>query len=187
LVSGLALFRPSVFSLGQGDRPVRVFGELVSGNYFAVLGVKPALGRTFSRDESGDSEGAYPVAVIGYRLWQAYFNSDPRAIGRTISVNRLPVTIVGVAPPEFHGGMSGLVEQIWLPAMMAVKLSAMPDWMLKDRNSRTFVGIARLGPGVSLERARAELAAMASQLAHAYPNPDRGLSASLFPMWQGHF
>jgi len=166
---------------------MRVFGELVSGNYFAVLGVKAALGRTFSPDEFGDNEGAYPVAVIGHGLWQSVFNSDPRIVGQTIQVNRQPLTVVGVAPANFYGGIAGLAEQIWVPATMAVRLNAMPDWMLKDRNSRMFLGIARLGPGVALAQARAELAAVASQLAKMYPNPDHGLSAGLFPMWQGHF
>lgn len=187
LVSGIAVFRPTVFSLGQENHPERVFGELVSGNYFAVLGVKAALGRTFSPDEFGDAEGAYPVTVIGRGLWQSAFNSDPRIIGQTIRVNRQPLTVVGVAPAEFHGGMSGLAEQIWVPATMAVRMNAIPDWMLKDRNARMFMGIARLGQGVTLAPAREEAAAMADQLAKSYPNPDRGLSASLFPMWQGHF
>ena len=187
LISGLAATRPTAFSLGQGDHPVRVFGELVSGNYFAVLGVKPVLGRTFTPDEFGDSEGSYPVAVIGQNLWRTAFNSDPRVLGRAVEVNRQPVTIVGVLPPEFHGGFSGLAAQIWLPAMMAVKLSAMPDWMLKDRNSRMFVCIARLAPGVTLAQTRAEAAALADRLAKSYPNPDKGLSATLYPMWQGHF
>jgi predicted permease len=187
LVSGIALFRPNVFSLGQENHPMRVFGELVSGNYFAVLGVKAALGPTFSPDEFGDNEGAYPVVVIGHGLWQSVFNSDPRIVGQTIQVNRQPLTVVGVAPANFYGGIAGLAEQIWVPATMAVRLNAMPDWMLKDRNSRMFLGIARLGPGVALAQARAELAAVASQLAKMYPNPDHGLSAGLFPMWQGHF
>ena len=187
LVSGIALFRPNVFSLGQENHPMRVFGELVSGNYFAVLGVKAALGRTFSPDEFGDNEGAYPVAVIGHGLWQSVFNSDPRIVGQTIQVNRQPLTVVGVAPANFYGGIAGLAEQIWVPATMAVRLNAMPNWMLKDRNARMFTGIARLGPGVALAQARAELAAVASQLAKMYPNPDHGLSAGLFPMWQGHF
>lgn len=187
LTSGIALFRPNVFSLGQENHPMRVFGELVSGNYFAVLGVKAARGRTFSPDEFGDNEGAYPVAVIGHGLWQSVFNSDPGIVGQTIQVNRQPLTVVGVAPANFYGGMAGLAEQIWVPATMAVGLNAMPDWMLKDRNARMFFGIARLGPGVALAQARAELAALASQLAKMYPNPDHGLSAGLFPMWQGHF
>jgi len=166
---------------------MRVFGELVSGNYFAVLGVRATLGRTFSPNEFGDNEGAYPVAVIGHGLWQSVFNSDPGIIGQTIRVNRQPLTVVGVAPTNFYGGMSGLTEQIWIPATMAVTLNAMPDWMLQDRNSRMFMGIARLAPGIRLAQARAELAAVASQLAKMYPNPDLGLSAGLFPMWQGHF
>jgi predicted permease len=151
------------------------------------LGVKVALGRTLSPDEFGDNEGAYPVAVIGHGLWQSVFNSDPGIVGQTIQVNRQPLTVVGVAPANFYGGIAGLAEQIWVPATMAVRLNAMPDWMLKDRNSRMFLGIARLGPGVALAQARAELAAVASQLAKMYPNPDHGLSAGLFPMWQGHF
>lgn len=187
LVSGLAALRPSTFSLGPENHPVRVFGELVSGNYFSVLGVKPVLGRTFSRDEYGDSEGAYPVAVIGQGLWQGVFDSDPAVIGRTVQVNRQPITIIGVVPAEFHGGISGLAEQIWIPAMMATRLGATPDWMLKDRHSRIFGVIARLAPGVTLAQARAEAAAMASQLAKANPNDNQGVGATLFPMWRGHF
>ena len=127
------------------------------------------------------------MAVIGHGLWQSVFNSDPGIIGQTIRVNRQPLTVVGVAPTNFYGGMSGLTEQIWIPATMAVTLNAMPDWMLQDRNSRMFMGFARLAPGIRLAQARAELAAVASQLAKMYPNPDLGLSAGLFPMWQGHF
>ena len=186
LVSGLAALRPSAFSLGPDSHPARVFGELVSGNYFAVLGVKPMLGRTFSRNEYGDSEGAYPVAVIGQGLWQSVFNSDPAIVGRTVQVNRQPITIVGVVPAEFHGGISGLAEQIWIPAMMATKLGETPDWMLQDRHSRIFGTIARLAPGVTMAQARAEATALASQLAKANPN-DEGVGATLFPMWQGHF
>ena len=187
LVSGLAAFRPTTFSLGADNHPVRVFGELVSGNYFAILGVKPVLGRIFSRDEYGDSEGSYPVAVIGQGLWRSVFNADPDVVGRTVRVNRQPITIIGVVPAGFHGSMSGLAEQMWVPAMMAVKLGATPDWMLQDRHSRIFAVIARLAPGISLERARAEAAAMASQLAKSNPNDNQGVGAALFPMWQGHF
>lgn len=187
LLSGLALMRPNVFSLGQENHPLRVFGELVSGNYFAVMGVKPVLGRTFLPEEYGDAEGGYPVAVIGENLWRRVFNSDPRVVGRTIPINRLPITIVGVIPEEFHGGMSGLAEEIWIPAMMATKLSAMPDWMIRDRNSRMFYGIARLDQGVTLARARAEIAAVATQIARANPDPDKGLSATVYPMWRAHY
>lgn len=186
LISGLAVMKLTLFSLGQEEHPERVWGELVSGNYFAVLGVKPVLGRTFSPDEYGDGEGAYPVAVISQSLWQRVFNSDPRAVGRTIRVNRQPITIVGVASPEFRGSIPGLAEELWIPAMMATPLNAMPDWMLRDRHSREFDGIARLQPGVTIARARAEVAAMAHHLSQIHADVDQGLGATLFPMWQGH-
>jgi len=74
-------------SLGLDDRPERIWGELVSGNYFAVLGVKPQVGRVFSPDEYGDKLGGYPVVVIGDALWRRLFHADPGAIGRTLRIN----------------------------------------------------------------------------------------------------
>jgi len=187
LISGVAAARPNVFSMGPPEHAERVWGELVSGNYFAVLGVKPEAGRTFRPDEYGDAEGGYPVAVISHGLWQRVFQSDPAAVGRTVLVNRQPITVVGVTPPEFRGINDGLAEEIWIPAMMAVRLKTMPDWMLKDRHSREFVGIARLRPGVTIEQARTEAAAMARRLSESFPNDDQGLGATYFPLWQGHY
>ena len=73
---------PNAFSVGEEDHAERVWGELVSGNYFAVLGVKPILGRAFSPDEYGDKQGGYPVAVIGEGLWNRRFHRDPGVLGR---------------------------------------------------------------------------------------------------------
>ncbi|MEK7755111.1 MAG: ABC transporter permease, partial [Acidobacteriota bacterium] len=99
LVAGLALSKqPNSLSLGEGERAQRVWGELVSGNYFAVLGVKPLLGRFFLPEEQGDKPGAYPVVVIGERLWRSRFNADPGVIGERVRVNQRELTIVGVAP-----------------------------------------------------------------------------------------
>ena len=108
LLGGLAVAQPHPLSIGEEDHAERIWGELVSGNYFAVLGVKPALGRFFSPEEYGDKPGGYPVAVIGYGLWKRRYNGDPDAIGRTIRVNRQQLTIIGVAPAEFRGSMPGL-------------------------------------------------------------------------------
>jgi predicted permease len=186
-VFGLAVAKPNVFSLGPPEHAERVWGELVSGNYFSVVGVRAEAGRTFTPEEYGDAEGAYPVAVISHGLWQRVFQSDPSAVGRIVLVNRQPITIVGVTPPEFRGIIGGLAEEIWIPAMMAVPLKTMPDWMLKDRHSKEFVAVARLRPGVTLTQARTEAAAMARRLSESYPNDDQGLGASLFPLWQGHY
>ncbi|MGA3071877.1 MAG: ABC transporter permease, partial [Terracidiphilus sp.] len=107
LVSDLALTYPNSLNVGAGDHSARVWTELVSGNYFAAMGVRPALGRVFTRDEYGDKPGAYPVAVLGYRLWKDRFGGDPRVIGTTFIANRQTLTVIGVAPPDFHGSMPG--------------------------------------------------------------------------------
>ena len=187
LLSGLALAQPRAFSIGRADGGERVWGELVSGDYFAVLGVNPVAGRIFSPDEYGDKQGGYPVAVISYGLWQRRFNAAPSAIGSTIRVNRQELTIIGVAPAEFRGSISGLAFEIWIPAMMAPQLNLMPDWMLRDRKTRSFMAIARLKPGVSLDQAAAEITSVGQQLAKMYPRTNQGMSAIVLPLWQAHF
>jgi putative ABC transport system permease protein len=187
LLDGLAMAQPRPLRIGDDDQGERVWGELVSGNYFAVMGVLPVAGRVFSPAEYGDAQGGYPVAVISAGLWKRKFNSDPGVIGSVVRVNRQPLTIIGVVPPAFRGSLPGLAFEIWIPAMMAPQLKAMPDSMLKDRQTRSFVGIARLRRGVSMERARAEVASMAREIARSEPRTNRGISATLLPMWKGHF
>ena len=187
LLSGLALAQPRAFSIGEADGGERVWGELVSGDYFAVLGVNPVAGRIFSPDEYGDKQGGYPVAVISYGLWQRRFAAAPSAIGSTIRVNRQELTIIGVAPAEFRGSISGLAFEIWIPAMMAPQLNLMPDWMLRDRKTRSFMAIARLKQGVSLDQASAEITSVGQQLAKMYPRTNQGMSAIVLPLWQAHF
>src|SRR5947209_5281662 len=130
LLAGLAVAQPRPLSIGTDEHAERVWGELVSGNYFAVLGVRPVLGRPFSREEYGDKQGGYPVAVISDSLWRRHFNSDPHVVGRTLRVNRQQLTVVGVAPQEFRGTIPGLVFEVWIPAMMGAQLHVMPDWMM---------------------------------------------------------
>ena len=173
LLAGLAVAKPDPLSIGDEDHAERVWGELVSGNYFAVLGVKPAAGRFFSPDEYGDKQGGYPVAVISYSLWKRRFSADPGAIGSTIRVNRQQLTIVGVAPPEFRGTLPGLAFEIWVPLMMAPQLNTMPDWMLRDRQTRNLLGLARPKPGVTIEQANAEVAALARATRQGAPGHQR--------------
>ena len=186
LLAGLAMVRPDPLSIGEEDHAERVWGELVTGNYFAVLGVKPALGRFFSPEEYGDKQGGYPVAVIGYSLWKRRFRADPGAIGSTIRVNRRQLTIIGVAPPEFRGTMPGLAFETWIPVMMAPQLNTMPEWMLRDRHTRNLLGLARPKPGVTIQQANAEVAALAVQLAKQHPDVSEGVGATLLPVWRSH-
>ena len=186
LLAGLAVTKPDPLSIGEEDHAERVWGELVSGNYFAVLGVKPAAGRFFSPEEYGDKQGGYPVAVISYSLWKRRFSADPGVIGATIRVNRQKLTIIGVAPPEFRGTLPGLAFETWIPLMMAPQLNTMPDWMLRDRHTRNLLGLARPKPGVTLQQANAEVAALAGQLASAHADTSAGVGAALLPVWKAH-
>jgi predicted permease len=185
LLAGLAGTRPAVpFSIGQDVHAERTWGELVTGNYFAVLGVRPILGRTFTPEESGDEQGAYPVAVIGERLWRRHFNADPGVVGRTIRVNRQQLTVVGVVPAVFRGSLTGLTLDLWIPITMGARLRVMQDWSLTDRGTRQVLGFARLRPNVTVERARAEIQALAQRMAAANPQTNRGMTATSLLIWK---
>jgi hypothetical protein len=127
-------------SVGDGENAYSAWFELVSGNYFDVLGVKPSLGRTFARDEYGDRAKAF-TAVISYRLWRHYFQGDPSILDRTVRINRHQVTIVGVAPPEFQGDIPGIALDGWVPVPLVGE---------RERDARHFRAIVRLKPGINV-------------------------------------
>jgi len=186
LLAGLAVTTLAPLSVGEEDRSQLIWGEYVSGNYFAVLGVRPVLGRSFLPEEYADKPGAFPIAVISHRLWQTRFNSDPQIVGRTIRVSRHELTIVGVAPPDFRGAIGGLAFDLWVPCMMRPQLSGVEEWMLRDRQTRQYVGIARLRPGVTLDQARGEIAALARRLNEMYADTNHGANATVLPLWKSH-
>ncbi len=173
-ISGLALNQKAPASIGDGENASSAWFELVSGNYFDVLGVKPILGRTFAREEYGDKAKAF-TAVISYRLWQNYFHGDPSILGRTVHLNRQPVTIVGVAPPEFYGDFPGVALDVWVPVPLAGE---------GERNARRFGAVVRLKPGVSVSQASAEAATVAAHLAAAFPKTNEGVGARIVPIWK---
>ena len=187
LVSGVAVsLQPNALRIGEGEHARRVWSELVSGNYFEVLGVEAQLGRVFNPEEYGDAPGAYPVAVISDRLWRSQFQADPGVVGRTIPVNRQQLTIIGVAPPDFVGTTRGLRFDMWAPLMMGLELDVMNRWVLEIRQSRGLQAVARLAPGVTIEQAREEMTALARQLAAAYPDTNEGFSATLLKESEAH-
>jgi predicted permease len=173
-ISGLELNQEGPASIGEGENAYSAWFELVSGNYFDVLGVKPVLGRTFVRDEYGDRAKAF-TAVISYRLWQNYFQGDPGILGRTVRINRQQVTIVGVAPAEFHGDFSGVALDGWVPVPLAGE---------RQRDARHFNAIVRLKRGVSVSEADAEAATVAARLARAFPKTNEGIGARIVPIWK---
>src|SRR5262245_46139697 len=123
---GLAL------NLSEGGQTERVSGQLVSGNFFSGLGVKPLLGRVFSADDD-KTPGAHPVAILGHKFWRRRFASDPNVVGKTIRLNVYPFTVVGVAPPGFFGVEVGASPEVWVPMMMQPQLSNGDD-RLRMRN-----------------------------------------------------
>ena len=132
-ISGLAMFVPIALNVGETEHAERVWGMMVSGNYFDVLGVRPELGRVFLREEFADKPGGFPVVVISDRLWRTRFNSDPQIAGKTVRLNRREMTIVGVTPPEFHGTLSGLSFDMWVPVVMQPQLQSL-DLLLTRRS-----------------------------------------------------
>jgi len=139
----------------SGSQKESARGRLVSGNYFAVLGVSPILGRVFTAEEDR-APGAAPYLVISHGWWQRRFAGDPRVIGRTITLNRHPFTIIGVAPPEFFGDIVGVSTDLWIPLSMQPQVN--PGRMFLDRwDTSWLLMMGRLKPGVSLAQARAEM------------------------------
>jgi predicted permease len=177
----------NVFSVGDVPRTTQVWGEMVSGGFFDMLGIQPDAGRFFSDAERDDAQNAHAVVVISHSYWKNHYHSDRSAIGASLRINNTPFTIIGVAPEDFHGTLSGLDFEMWMPLTMYGQLTHTGTWMLRDRNARYFMMYARLAPGVTMEQARAEVQALASRMAVADADSNQGIGATLLPVWQSHF
>jgi predicted permease len=151
--SGILCRYQTPVSASFGGRNERAMGELVSGTYFQVLGVRPALGRLFTADEDRTRGGA-PFAVLSYDHWKTRFASDPDIIGKEILVNDTKLTVVGVAQAGFDGVERLFPTQIYVPVMMTKEFS---NRSLDDRRWRWLQVFARLKPGVSRTQAKVSL------------------------------
>jgi len=170
----LFVYRVTVSSLTVNNSSQRVWGYLVSGNYFDVLGVKPMLGRSFLPDED-QTPDSHPVAVISYNCWQRRFGGDPHIVGKTVEFNSRPFTVIGVAPKGFIGTEVAYDPEMFIPVMMAKTIEPGSRWLDK-RDSNNLFTVGRLKPGVSLSEAKAELETLTAQLAKDYPeNVGRGI------------
>jgi macrolide transport system ATP-binding/permease protein len=168
------------FHLSAGDRNERVWGAVVSGNYFSELVVKPFLGRGFLPEEDLPS-GAHAVAIISHGLWQRRFGADTAVIGKTILLNARPFTIVGVGPEGFYGTNTGVGQDIWVPITMTEQLGDARRTLTMRGNHWIQSIIGRLKPGVTMAQANAAVNTLMSHLAEEYPNSNKGTSAMLFP------
>jgi predicted permease len=177
----------NVFSVGDPPNTGQVWGEMVTGGYFDMLGVKPEAGRFFSAAEGDDAQNAHAVVVISHSYWKNHYHSDRMAVGATLRINQTPFTVIGVTPEGFHGTRTALDYEIWMPLTMYGQLTHTGVWMLKDRNTRNFMMYARLAPGVTIDQARAEAQALAERMAVADADSNKGIGATVLPIWQSHF
>jgi putative ABC transport system permease protein len=152
----------------EGGRPDRVLVSWVTGNYFSLLGVQPALGRLI-RTEEGLPGGTDPVVVLGHSAWQRRFGGDPSVIGRKAMLNGQPCTIIGVVPAEFIGTFAFSESDVYLPVSWTGRA------VLDDRRARSLHTVARFHPDVTLERAQGALDVIAARLEREYPDADSGI------------
>jgi macrolide transport system ATP-binding/permease protein len=157
VLSGVAAYDQKPFSLSDGSVTERVIGQIVSGNYFAVLGVRPAVGRFFLPDEDR-TPNTHPVIIISHGLWRRRFGADPAVIGKTVSLNNYRYTVVGVAPAEFTGTTRGTVNDVYVPIMMQAQTGPRRHGVLENRYAGWLHLIGRLKPQVSREQAQTALA-----------------------------
>ncbi len=145
----------TTINLSTSGEPKLTAAELVSGTYFSVLGVSPALGRLFTIDDD-QAPGSSPVVVLSYDFWKNQFGSAQDIVGRKVLVNQYPMTVVGVAAPAFHGIDVGEVPSLWIPAVMSAQ--AIPGFKtMLDRRTRWVQILGRLKQSVSLAQARTGL------------------------------
>jgi predicted permease len=164
-------------------KPERVWGMVTSANYFDVLGVRPFLGRAFLPAED-EKPGGAPVAVISYRLWQTHFGANPRVVGQNIEINKHAYTIVGVTPAVFQGSQTGVRTEIWVPIMMEAQLDARGD-LIHDHHNFWLLVFGRLKPGVSLDKAQAEMTLRLKPEAKNYPEEHKGKDIVIaYPLWR---
>jgi predicted permease len=166
--AGLVAYQfPQPLSLNIDGTNERMFGEIVSGNYFSALGLKPSLGRGFLPEEDR-TPGESAVAVISHKLWQTRFGGDPATVGRSVKINGHPFIIVGVAPEKYTGLLRGFAADWWIPAMMIGQAVPGTEHLTK-RDNRGFLVMGRLKPGVTLQQAQADFNSIAAQLYKEWP------------------
>jgi predicted permease len=173
---------PQPVSVITASTPQQAFAELVTGNYFTVLGVKASKGRVFTAAEDV-TPGAAPVVVVSYGFWQRRLGGDPSAIGRVTPINGSGFTIVGVTPEGFRGVNSLISPDMWIPTMMSAQVlpTQLRGW-IDERRALLFFAAGRLKPGATLRQAEANLKSIAAALEHEYPAPNKGRSVALRPL-----
>jgi len=179
--SGVTRFTFSGVSMTIDGRPQAFAAQLVAGNFFDLLGVQAAMGRTFRPDE--DKPGAPGVVVLSYGIWQRYFASNPNVVGKDVLLNGQGFSIIGVAPRGFQGTAVLGGPDMWVTtAVHDQVLTGVAKDLYADRRFLNFFAVGRLKPGVTVDQARAELNNVGSQLEQDFPAPNKGRSFTVVPL-----
>ena len=159
-----------------GGNPSTAWPYMASGNYFDGLGVQPYLGRFYhAADEKGYDSA--PYVVLSYAFWHSYFHGDSNVVGKTLQINKHPMTVIGVAPKSFRGTELFFAPAMWIPIVEMPMEQGANNLQYRGNHSSMLVG--RLKPGVAPQAATADLNILASALSKAYPGDDDGLKLSL--------
>jgi len=159
-----------------GQTSERLLGDLVSGNYFEVLGARPAIGRLLSPSDDAESDS---VAVLSYGLWHRRFGADPGAIGARITLNGNAFTVIGVAQENFRGSTTNDAYDVWVPLTTQPRtLPRLSSGILQDRSAGWLRIFGRLKPGTDIRAGEAEMKTIAAQLAAAFPVTNAGRSVA---------
>lgn len=181
--SGITAFTIRPMNLTGTSKPERVWGTAASANYFDVLGVRPLVGRTFVASEEQKPDGD-SVVVLGYALWQRRYGGDSNIVGRTITINQNPFTVIGVAPADFQGSLTGLRMDLWVPLTTQRRVISSRDW-LNDRSDDQLMAQGRLAPGVSVKQSRQEMNLLMQHLAEQFPDAHSGQTdVGVYPLWR---
>jgi len=186
VLSGLIGFElvPVNMTWAANNQEQRVWGEIVTENYFDVLGVHAERGRLFQAKDTGALNGD-PYIVLSYPFWQRQFGGNPTALGKTVDINNHSFTIIGIAPRGFQGTIVGVAPDYFVPMMMQPAI--LPGEDLQQR-SPTFIHLMGvLKPGVTLAQAQADLSTVARRLAREYPASSRNVGIFVAPVWKAHY
>src|SRR5262245_61917329 len=181
VLSGLLAWHPLRLSVSVDNQPEPLAGQLVSGNYHAVLGVNAALGRTISPDNDR-APGESPVCVISHNYWRRRFAGDPAVVGKTIHIGGAPFTIIGVTPPEFFGLEVGSSLDVSVPLMMQQQVMPGIRSYVDGADPNSFFSVmGRLRPGVKAQQAQASLSVLYRQLCAEYAASNWGFKFNPYP------
>lgn len=167
--SGVAAWAFVPLSVSADGRSERLMGAIASANFFQVYGVSAERGRTFVAQEDSGA-GGHPVTVISHALWAGRFASDPNIVGRTVTLNGAPYTIIGVASREFHGPIPVVTPAMWVPLMQIDQIRPESKGALTYRGNNFMNVEARLKPGVTMEQAASRVKAVVVQLQQELPD-----------------